>query len=172
MTATASPWTTDSVMTITQWDPLRCTVGGAQRGGHRYPIDALVDEDPDEQEYIGELGHIRNCSREDGLRHPPRLIHPSVPIPWIGKGRDRERDTHLLLSKPIHRAEFIVYRLMGYLAIAGSYVIALSLVVGLIASLLGQGSNHSTLGRLPKLGIGFATTLVLAAYGSIFNAMG
>ena len=71
------------------------------------------------------------------------------------------------------RDRFIVYRLMGYLAVSGSYVIALSLLVGVVASVLGPGDQLIRLSDLPVwLGIGIATTLVLAAYGSLFNTMG
>ena len=137
--------------------------------------DDLVDEDPDEQEYIGELGH-RTFVIAVGKMAFVILLGLFIPLFLsLGLVRDETENgtLHLLLSKPIHRAEFIVYRLMGYLAIAGTYVIALSLVVGLIASLLGPGDQIVRLSDLPVwLGIGFATTLVLAAYGSIFNAMG
>tara|TARA_B100000131_G_C17936325_1_gene540472 strand:- start:264 stop:815 length:552 start_codon:yes stop_codon:yes gene_type:complete len=62
---------------------------------------------------------------------------------------------------------------MGYLAISATYVLALSLLVGTVASILGPGDGIIRLTDLPVwLGIGITTALVLAAYGSIFNAMG
>ena len=156
---------------------IRCDVQWVAPNGVVTDIrsDDLVDEDPDEQEYIGELGH-RTFVIAVGKMAFVILLGLFIPLFLsLGLGRDETENgtLHLLLSKPIHRAEFIVYRLMGYLAIAGTYVIALSLVVGLIASLLGPGNQIIRLSDLPVwLGIGFATTLVLAAYGSIFNAMG
>ena len=156
---------------------IRCDVQWVAPNGVVTDIrsDALVDEDPDEQEYIGELGH-RTFVIAVGKMAFVILLGLFIPLFLsLGLVRDETENgtLHLLLSKPIHRAEFIVYRLMGYLAIAGTYVIALSLVVGLIASLLGPGDQIIRLSDLPVwLGIGFATTLVLAAYGSIFNAMG
>ncbi len=156
---------------------IRCDVQWVALNGVVTDIrsDALVDEDPDEQEYIGELGH-RTFVIAVGKMAFVILLGLFIPLFLsLGLVRDETENgtLHLLLSKPIHRAEFIVYRLMGYLAIAGTYVIALSLVVGLIASLLGPGDQIIRLSDLPVwLGIGFATTLVLAAYGSIFNAMG
>ena len=137
--------------------------------------DELVDEDPDEQEYIGELGH-RTFVIAVGKMAFVILLGLFIPLFLsLGLVRDETENgtLHLLLSKPIHRAEFIVYRLLGYLAISGSYIIALSLIVGLISSLLGPGDQIIRFSDMPVwLGIGFATTLVLAAYGSIFNAMG
>ena len=156
---------------------IRCDVQWVASNGVVTDIrsDDLVDEDPDEQEYIGELGH-RTFVIAVGKMAFVILLGLFIPLFLsLGLVRDETENgtLHLLLSKPIHRAEFIVYRLMGYLAIAGTYVIALSLVVGLIASLLGPGYQIIRLSDLPVwLGIGFATTLVLAAYGSIFNAMG
>ena len=156
---------------------IRCDVQWVAPNGVVIDIrsDYLVDEDPDEQVYIGELGH-RTFVIAVGKMAFVILLGLFIPLFLsLGLVRDETENgtLHLLLSKPIHRAEFIVYRLMGYLAIAGTYVIALSLVVGLIASLLGPGDQIIRLSDLPVwLGIGFATTLVLAAYGSIFNAMG
>ena len=156
---------------------IRCDVQWLASNGVVTDIrsDDLVDEDPDEQEYIGELGH-RTFIIAVGKMAFVILLGLFIPLFLsLGLVRDETENgtLHLLLSKPIHRAEFIVYRLMGYLAIAGTYVIALSLVVGLIASLLGPGDQIIRLSDMPVwLGIGFATTLVLAAYGSIFNAMG
>ena len=137
--------------------------------------DDLVDEDPDEQEYIGELDH-RTFVIAVGKMAFVILLGLFIPLFLsLGLVRDETENgtLHLLLSKPIHRAEFIVYRLSGYLAIAGSYVIALSLIVGLISSILGPGDQLIRLSDIPVwIGIGAATTLVLAAYGSMFNAMG
>ncbi|MCH1592299.1 MAG: ABC transporter permease, partial [Candidatus Thalassarchaeaceae archaeon] len=141
----------------------------------RIEADYLVDEDPDEQEYIGELDH-RTFVIAVGKMAFVILLGLFIPLFLsLGLVRDETENgtLHLLLSKPIHRAEFIIYRLTGYLAISGSYVIALSLVVGVISSILGPGEQLIRLADLPVwIGIGVATTLVLAAYGSMFNAMG
>jgi ABC-type transport system involved in multi-copper enzyme maturation permease subunit len=141
----------------------------------RIEADDLVDEDPDEQEYIGELGH-RTFVIAVGKMAFVILLGLFIPLFLsLGLVRDETENgtLHLLLSKPIHRAEFIIYRLMGYLAVSGSYVIGLSLVVGLISSILGPGDQIIRFSDIPVwIGIGAATTLVLAAYGSMFNAMG
>ena len=137
--------------------------------------DELVDEDPDEQAYKGELGH-RTFVIGVGKMAFVILLGLFIPLFLsLGLVRDETENgtLHLLLSKPIHRAEFIFYRLSGYLAISGSYVIGLSLIVGLISSILGPGEGVIRLSDMPVwIGIGAATTLVLAAYGSLFNAMG
>ena len=137
--------------------------------------DDLVDEDPDEQEYIGELGH-RTFVIAVGKMAFVILLGLFIPLFLsLGLVRDETENgtLHLLLSKPIHRAEFIIYRLSGYMAISGTYVIGLSLIVGLISSILGPGDQLIRLSDIPVwIGIGIATTLVLAAYGSMFNAMG
>jgi len=141
----------------------------------RIEADRLVDEDPDEQEYIGELGH-RTFVIAVGKMAFVILLGLFIPLFLsLGLVRDETENgtLHLLLSKPIHRAEFIIYRLSGYLAISGTYVVGLSLLVGLISSILGPGDQLVRLSDMPVwIGIGVATTLVLAAYGSLFNAMG
>ena len=137
--------------------------------------DENVDEDPDEQEYIGELGH-RVFVIAIGKMAFVILLGLFIPLFLaLGLVRDETENgtLHLLLSKPINRSEFIAYRLMGYLAVSGSYVMALSLLVGIVASVLGPGDGLFRFSDMPVwLGIGFATVLVLAAYGSLFNTMG
>jgi len=156
---------------------VRCDVQWIASNGvvTRIEADDLVDEDPDEQEYIGELGH-RTFVIAVGKMAFVILLGLFIPLFLsLGLVRDETENgtLHLLLSKPIHRAEFIIYRLTGYLAISGSYVIGLSLVVGLISSILGPGDQIIRFSDIPVwIGIGVATTLVLAAYGSMFNAMG
>ena len=93
----------------------------------------------------------------------------------LGLVRDETENgtLHYLLSKPIHRGEFILYRLLGYLAVTGSYVFMLSLFVGILTAILGPGEGIIRLSDIPVwLGIGFATFLVLAAYGALFNTLG
>ena len=52
-------------------------------------------------------------------------------------------------------------------------MIVLSLIVGIITATLGPGNQIFRFSDLPVwLGIGLATTFVLAAYGAIFNTMG
>ena len=137
--------------------------------------DNNVDEDPDDEEYAGELGH-RTFIIGVGKIAFVLLLGLFLPLFLaLGLVRDETENgtLHLLLSKPIHRGEFILYRLLGYLAISGSYVLALSMIVGIIAAALGPGDQIFRYSDLPVwLGIGLATIFVLAAYGAIFNTMG
>jgi ABC-type transport system involved in multi-copper enzyme maturation permease subunit len=91
----------------------------------------------------------------------------------LGLIRDESENgtLHYLLSKPIHRGEFIVYRLSGYLIFTGGFVLAMSLLMAAVTVTLGPDGNR--LGDINVwFGIGVVTVLSLAAYGSIFNAMG
>jgi len=137
--------------------------------------DNNVDEDPNDEEYAGELGH-RTFIIGVGKIAFVLLLGLFLPLFLaLGLVRDETENgtLHLLLSKPIHRGEFILYRLLGYLAVSGSYVLALSMIVGIIAAALGPGDQIFRFSDLPVwLGIGLATVFVLAAYGAIFNTMG
>jgi len=80
---------------------------------------------------------------------------------------------HYLLSKPIHRGEFIIYRILGYLIIAGGFVLIMSILMGLVTAVLGPGDSIFRLrDMIVWIGIAFATILALAAYGAIFNSLG
>jgi len=137
--------------------------------------DNNVDEDPNDEEYAGEIGH-RTFIIGVGKIAFVLLLGLFLPLFLaLGLVRDETENgtLHLLLSKPIHRGEFILYRLLGYLTVSGGYVIVLSLIVGIITATLGPGNQIFRFSDLPVwLGIGLATTFVLAAYGAIFNTMG
>ena len=93
----------------------------------------------------------------------------------LGLVRDESENgtLHYLLSKPIHRGEFILYRLLGYLAIVVSYTVILISIVALITSIIGPGPELVRLSDFPVwMGIALSTILVLTAYGSIFNTVG
>ena len=137
--------------------------------------DDNVDEDPNDERYVGELSHRTFII---GVGKMAFIILLGLFIPLflsLGLVRDETENgtLHFLLSKPIHRGEFILYRLLGYLAIVASYVIILALIVGLITATLGPGDQLFRFSDLPVwLGIGISTSFVLAAYGSLFNTMG
>ena len=137
--------------------------------------DSFVDEDPDDEAYIGELNH-RTFIIGVGKMAFVILLGLFMPLFLaLGLVRDETENgtLHFLLSKPIHRGEFILYRLMGYLVVSGSYVIGLSLLVGIVTAIIGPGDSFFRMADLPIwLGIGLSTTLVLAAYGALFNTMG
>ena len=137
--------------------------------------DDLVDEDPVDADYAGESSH-RAFVIASGKVAFVLLLGLFLPLFLaLGLVRDEtERGTlHYLLSKPIHRGEFISYRVLGYLAVVSTYVIALSLLMALITSLIGPGDELIRFGDFPVwVGIATATILVLAAYGSLFNTIG
>ena len=137
--------------------------------------DSSVDEDPVDENYAGEASH-RTFVIATGKIAFVLLLGLFLPLFLsLGLVRDEtERGTlHYLLSKPIHRGEFILYRVLGYLAVVSVFVLALSLVMGLITSIIGPGESLLRVGDLPVwLGIAIATILVLAAYGSLFNTIG
>lgn len=137
--------------------------------------DDFVDEDPVDEDYAGESSH-RAFVIASGKVAFVLLLGLFLPLFLaLGLVRDEtERGTlHYLLSKPIHRGEFITYRVLGYLAVVSSYVIALCLLMALITSLIGPGDDLIRFGDFPVwIGIATATILVLAAYGSLFNTIG
>ena len=93
----------------------------------------------------------------------------------LGLVRDETENgtLHYLLSKPIHRGEFITYRILGYLIISGGFVLIMSLFMGVVTAALGPGDSIFRLTDIIVwLGIAFATILALAAYGAIFNTLG
>ena len=137
--------------------------------------DSNVDEDPDDEKYMGESSH-RTFIIGVGKMAFVILLGLFLPL-FLALGLIRDETEngtlHYLLSKPIHRGEFIAYRLLGYLSVTGSYVLILSLLVGIITALLGPGDEIFRISDIPVwLGIGFATFLVLAAYGALFNTLG
>lgn len=137
--------------------------------------DSSVDEDPVDENYAGEASH-RTFVIATGKIAFVLLLGLFLPLFLsLGLVRDEtERGTlHYLLSKPIHRGEFILYRVLGYLAVVSFFVLVLSLVMGLITSIIGPGESLFRVGDLPVwLGIAISTILVLAAYGSLFNTIG
>ena len=93
----------------------------------------------------------------------------------LGLVRDESENgtLHYLLSKPIHRGEFILYRLLGYLAIVVSYTVILTFIIAFITSIIGPGDSIIRLSDYPVwIGIALSTILVLTAYGSVFNTIG
>ena len=135
--------------------------------------DYLVDEDPVDSELLGESSH-RSFIIATGKIAFAMIIGIFMPL-FLALGLIRDESEngtlHYLLSKPIHRGEFIVYRLSGYLIFTGGFVLAMSLLMAAVTVTLGPDGNR--LGDINVwFGIGVVTVLSLAAYGSIFNAMG
>ena len=137
--------------------------------------DYNVNEDPEESKYLGESSH-RTFIIGTGKMAFVMMLGIFIPLFLaLGLVRDETENgtLHYLLSKPIHRAEFILYRLLGYLLLAGTYILVLVLLMALVTSLIGPGDSLIRLSDFPVwLGIGLATVLVLAAYGALYNTLG
>ena len=137
--------------------------------------DNNVDEDPDDSKHIGESSH-RTFIIGTGKIAFVMIIGLFLPLFLaLGLVRDESENgtLHYLLSKPIHRGEFILYRLLGYLAIVVSYTLILTLIIAFITSIIGPGNSFIRLSDYPVwIGIALSTILVLTAYGSVFNTVG
>ena len=137
--------------------------------------DDNVDEDPSEENLAYEDAH-RAFIIGTGKIAFVMILGIFLPLFLaLGLVRDETENgtLHYLLSKPIHRGEFITYRILGYLVVAGGFVLIMSLLMGLVTASLGPGDSIFRLKDvIVWLGIAFATILALAAYGAIFNTLG
>jgi len=137
--------------------------------------DNNVDEDPDDSKHVGESSH-RTFIIGTGKIAFIMILGLFLPLFLaLGLVRDESENgtLHYLLSKPIHRGEFILYRLLGYLAIVSSYIVLLISIVAIITSIIGPGDSIIRLTDFPVwMGIALSTILVLSAYGAIFNTVG
>ena len=137
--------------------------------------DYNVNEDPAESDFEGEMVH-RTFIIGTGKMAFVMMLGIFIPL-FLALGLIRDETEngtlHYLLSKPIHRAEFILYRLLGYLLLAGTYILVLVLIMAFVTSLIAPGDSIVRLSDYPVwLGVGLATILVLAAYGALYNTMG
>ena len=137
--------------------------------------DYNVNEDPAETDFEGEMVH-RAFIIGTGKMAFVMMLGIFIPL-FLALGLIRDETEngtlHYLLSKPIHRAEFILYRLLGYLLLAGTYILVLVLIMAFVTSLIAPGDSIVRLSDYPVwLGIGLATILVLAAYGAVYNTIG
>ena len=137
--------------------------------------DDNVNEDPAESEFEGEMIH-RTFIIGTGKMAFVMMLGIFIPL-FLALGLIRDETEngtlHYLLSKPIHRAEFILYRLLGYLLLTGTYILVLVLIMALVTSLIAPGEGIVRLSDYPVwLGVGLATILVLAAYGALYNTIG
>jgi len=137
--------------------------------------DENVDEDPDDEKLSGESIHRVFIIAVGKIAF---IMILSIFLPLflaLGLVRDETENgtLHYLLSKPIHRGEFIVYRILGYLLIAGSFVLLMSFLMGIFTSLLGPGDSIIRFRDiLIWFAIGLTTVLALTAYGAVFNTLG
>ena len=137
--------------------------------------DNMVDEDPSEDEFVLESLH-RGFVLAVGKVAFLFLLGIFIPL-FLATGLIRDEmasgTMYYLIGKPIHRAEFFIYRILGFMSISAPYMIVLALLVGLVTSFIGPGDS---LCRFPDLTvwliIGITAALVLLAYSTTFSALG
>ena len=137
--------------------------------------DDGVDEDPDEDEYYHEAIH-RSFVIGFGKVGFVLLIGIFLPL-FMASGLIRqeiENDTlHYIIGKPIHRAEVLIYRLLGFLAIGVPYVSILVLFTAIIVGLSAPGDSFFRLADIGIwLGVMLAAWLMLLVYGTLFMLFG
>lgn len=137
--------------------------------------DAGVDEDPDEDEFYHEAIH-RSFIIGFGKVGFVLLIGIFLPL-FLASGLIRqeiENDTmHYLVGKPIHRAEILIYRLLGFMAIGVPYIGILVLFTAIVVGLSAPGDSFFRLGDIGIwLGVMLAAWLMLLVYGTLFMLFG
>jgi len=137
--------------------------------------DDNVDEDPSEDKMVAEDAH-RAFIISTGKIAFVMILSIFLPLFLaLGLVRDETENgtLHYLLSKPIHRGEFITYRILGYLVISAGFVLIMTSIMGLATAATGPGDSFFRFSDLLVwFGIALATILALAAYGAIFNMLG
>jgi len=141
----------------------------------RIAADPNVDEDPKEGEFIAEAIH-RGFVAGVGKIAFIFLLGLFIPL-FLATGLIREEmeagTMHYLIGKPIHRGEFFTYRIAGFMALAGPYILGLAVVTGVITGFLGPGDQLFRFNDLIVwFMIGLAAMLALLAYGTSFAAFG
>ncbi|MCS5536821.1 MAG: hypothetical protein NZ770_01835, partial [Candidatus Poseidoniaceae archaeon] len=76
-------------------------------------------------------------------------------------------------GKPIHRAEILIYRLLGFMAIGVPYIGILVLFTAIVVGLSAPGDSFFRLGDIGIwLGVMLAAWLMLLVYGTLFMLFG
>ena len=141
----------------------------------RIEADWGVDEDPSESEFTLESAHrgfILAVSKVAFLF----ILGIFIPM-FLATGLVRDEmasgTMYYLIGKPIHRAEFFLYRILGFMLLAGPYILGLAVTVGIVTGFLGPSE---TLFRFQDLTVwlivGIASALVLLAYSTTFAMFG
>ena len=137
--------------------------------------DWRVDEDPSESEFTLESAHrgfILAVSKVAFLF----ILGIFIPM-FLATGLVRDEMTsgtmYYLVGKPIHRAEFFLYRILGFMLLAGPYILGLAVIVGIVTGFLGPSDSLFRFQDLTVwLIVGIATALVLLAYSTTFAMFG
>ena len=140
-----------------------------------FSADNKVDEDPDDEAYFQEATH-RSFILGFGKMGFVFILGIFIPL-FMATGiiRDEmESETlHYLVGKPLARAEFLVYRILGLLGLAWPYIIALTLLCAIVTGFAGPGDQ---IFRFNELGLWFsimvASCLAILAYSTIFAVFG
>ena len=147
------------------------------REGNLISIEAdnMVDEDPSEDEFVLESLH-RGFVLAVGKVAFLFLLGIFIPL-FLATGLIRDEmasgTMYYLIGKPIHRAEFFIYRILGFMSISAPYMVVLALLVGLVTSFIGPGDSLFRFQDLTVwLIIGITAALVLLAYSATFSALG
>ncbi len=143
--------------------------------GYSISSDGNVDEDPDDEAYALESIH-RSFVLAIGKLGIVFLLGIFVPL-FMATGLIRQEMTsgtmHFMLAKPIARGEVFLYRMLGFLAIAWTYLTLVILVLAIITGLAGPGEGFFRFGDLGVwLAIWFAGLLSVMVYGMLFCMLG
>lgn len=137
--------------------------------------DPNVDEDPDENRYYHEAVH-RAFVLGFGKIGFVFILGIFVPL-FLATGLIRDEISsgtmHYLVSKPISRAEILLYRLLGFVTLVWPYFAILTIIVAVISGFMGPSDGFFRFGDLLVwFGILLATCLLSLVYATIFMTMG
>ena len=80
---------------------------------------------------------------------------------------------HFMLAKPIARGEVFLYRMLGFLAIAWTYLTLVVVLLAIVTGLAGPSDGFFRFGDLGVwLSVWFAAMLAVMVYGMLFCTLG
>lgn len=137
--------------------------------------DGNVDEDPDDEAYALEAIH-RSFVLAIGKLGVVFLVGIFVPL-FMATGLIRQEMTsgtmHFMLAKPIARGEVFLYRMLGFLAIAWTYLTVLIALLALVTGLAGPSEGFFRFSDLGVwLSVWLAALLAVMVYGMLFCMLG
>jgi ABC-type transport system involved in multi-copper enzyme maturation permease subunit len=144
-------------------------------GEYIVSADGNVDEDPDDEAYALESIH-RSFVLAIGKLGIVFLLGIFVPL-FMATGLIRQEMTsgtmHFMLAKPIARGEVFLYRMLGFLAIAWTYLTLVVVVLAIVTGLAGPSDGFFRFGDLGVwLSVWFAAMLAVMVYGMLFCTLG
>jgi hypothetical protein len=144
-------------------------------GTYLISTDGNVDEDPDDEAYALEAIH-RSFVLAIGKLGVVFLIGIFVPL-FMATGLIRQEMTsgtmHFMLAKPIARGEVFLYRILGFLAIAWTYVTLLIVLLAIVTGLAGPSEGVFRFADLGVwLSVWLAALLAVMVYSMLFCMLG